>query len=142
MKISEILDTAPAVVFSRELFPPGSKITASGLGRPGIKAEKSGFEHGARRVPMNLLITKCSRSREIEFNQKFNSAGNLQEKIEIHTKTKMEDEILPLIINELPCKMASIELIRGSLKGLLNLKKLSVKHPRRGWNLKDNYREM
>ncbi len=55
---------------------------------------------------------------------------------------KTEDEILHLIINELPCKMASIELITGSLRGSLIMKKLSVKHPRRVWNLKDNYREM
>ena len=68
-------------MFPRELFPPGAKITASGLGRPGINAEKSGFEHGARRVPMNLFSRRFSRSREIEFRQKFNYAGNLQEKM-------------------------------------------------------------
>ena len=45
VKTSEILDTAPAVVFSRELFPPGAEITASGLCRHGIKADKSRFEH-------------------------------------------------------------------------------------------------
>ncbi len=47
---------------------------------------------------MNLFSQNSLEVRELELNWKFNNAGNLQENI----KVKMEDEILPLIINEVP----------------------------------------